>query len=555
MSTSSNTDQIARNASILMVSQIITWILALLLTLIQPRLLGTAGLGELHVAQSVWAVATVFIMFGMDVLLMKEIARTPERAGQLFSTGILIQIPLYLIGAGAVALWTFIAGYSYNEILTVAILGVGILIWQFALMMRASLLAIEQVRIVSYGEIAGKVFSTFVGITVLLMGYGVIGMALVNVGMALTNLVVQWVYFRRFSTFTFDVDLSAAAELLRAGVPYMLSGFFLAAYTQIDAIVLKQLLSVDAVGWYSASDRIYGTMQFVPTAFIGATFPMMARMYAQDRQAMPKMMQRSFNLMMVLGFPIGFGLFAMAQPLVNLLYGAEYEKSGSILATMGIVVVVMYLTSLIGRFLISADRQNTWTIIMAVAVVAAVGLDLLLIPFFQNFMNNGAIGGAAAYIITESGMLLAGILMVPKGSLNRGNLWAFCKTLTAGVLMLAAVWPVRNFYMNATAENPEWYWDVLIVLPIVVGAVSYILLILFFRLIPATDWQIIGRLLPARLARFIPFGRRSADSAPQAAAESETQSADDNATDQVSIDLTVDAEELLVPDQPKDVLF
>ena len=445
---------------------------------------------------------------------MKEIARTPERTGKLYSTGLLLQLPLYVLGFAAVALWTFTAGYSFNETLTVAIIGLATLIWQFALTMRASLLGLEQVTYVSYAEIAGKVFSTFVGIGLLLMGYGVIAMALVNVGMALINLMVQWIYLRRFSSFTFDIDLTYARELLRAGVPYMLSGLFLAMYTQLDAIVMKQLLSTEAVGWYSASDRIYGTMQFVPTAFIGATFPMMARMYANDRDAMPKMMQRSFNLMVLLGVPVGFGLFAMAQPIVDIVYGEEYVKSGSILAAMGIVVLLMYLTTLIGRFLISADRQNTWTKIMAVAVFAAFGLDLLFIPFFENFMGNGALGGAAAYVVTESGMLIAGIMMLPRGSLNRGNLWTLIKTLVAGGLMIAAVWPVRNLFMNFMAVQESPLWSVLIVLPIIVGAIVYIACVLLFKLIPAGDWQILAQMMPGRLKQLLPGSVQSYEGQP-----------------------------------------
>ncbi len=514
---SSSSQRIAKNASILMASQMVTWVLSLLLMFIQPRWLGDVALGELHVAQSTWLIAAVVILFGMDVLLMKEIARAPDQASKLYSTSLVLQMPLFVIGFALVALSSIALGYGAVQLEVILIVGFGQLLWQFALTYRAALVGLEQMAAISYAEIIGKVINTFFGIALLLMGYGVITMAWVTVAMAAANLLIQWLYLRRFSSFTFSIDTQYAKYLLRAGVPYMLSGLFVAAYTQADAILMKQLLSTEAVGWYSASDRIFGTMLFVPTAFIGAAFPAMSRMFQDERDALPLMMRRSFNLMVLLGVPIGLGLMVMAQPIVNLVYDDEFYNSGMILSVMGIVVLLMYLTTLMGRFLIANDRQNTWTKIMAVATVATFGLDFLLIPMAENLLGNGAVGGALAYVFTETGMLIAGILLMPKGSLDRGNVWLTLRAIVAGLLMVAAVWPVRNWFMQLVEQAP-WWSGGLIFLPIMVGAVVYAVLIYFFKLIPEDEWRLLANLLPERITRLLPGarmqGRANKKSAP-----------------------------------------
>lgn len=498
----SSSQRVAKNATILMLSQLVTWSLTLLLTFIQPRLLGAVGLGTLHLAESMWALAGVFVIFGMDVLLMKEVARAPEDTQKLLSTAVFLMLPLYVLGFIGVMTWGVMRGYSTSELAVFLIIGLSHFIWNFALAYRSALIGLEKMGAVSKAEIAGKVFNTFVGLLVLYLTKSVIAMAWVNVGMAIINHVFQWTAMRKYATLSFDVDMKYAQHLLRSGVPYMLSALFLAGYVQLDAVIIRELLDTEALGWYSASDRIFGTMLFVPTAFIGATFPVMSRMYANDPEAMPKMMQRSFNFMLILGVPVGFGLLAMAMPIVTLVYGYEFTPSGTILSVMGIVVLLMYLTVLIGRFLISSDRQNAWTKLMAVAIVIAFGCDMLFIPLLERFIGNGAVGGALAYIVTESFMLVAGITMLPKGSLNRGNLWTACKTLAAGLLMIATVWPLRNWYLRLVEPEAFSAANLLIVVPIMFGAFTYCALIFLFRLIPKEDWQLAVAIMPERVKTF-----------------------------------------------------
>ena len=113
---------------------------------------------------------------------------------------------------------------------------------------------------------------------------------------------------------------------------------------------------------------------------------------------------------------------------------------------------------------------------MAIAVLATFLLDLILIPWCQAAFGNGAIGGALAYIITEAGMLIAGIALLPKGSLGLDSLWIAVRTAFAGVVMAGVV----------------WFWrDSFLLIPITIGAITYIGLIVILRVITKEDWQML----------------------------------------------------------------
>ena len=82
---------IAKNASVLLVSQVITWSLTLLMTLFLPRYLGVSAVGQFHLANSLWAIVAVLASFGMNTLVTKEIARDGSQLSKLISTSIFIR--------------------------------------------------------------------------------------------------------------------------------------------------------------------------------------------------------------------------------------------------------------------------------------------------------------------------------------------------------------------------------------------------------------------------------------------------------------------------------
>ena len=177
----------------------------------------------------------------------------------------------------------------------------------------------------------------------------------------------------------------------------------------------------------------------------------------------------------------------IANPLVLLIFGPEFANSGPILTVLGIVLILTYQNILIGRFLISMDRQNAWTLVMAVATIATVPLDMLLIPWCQATFGNGALGGAISFVITELGMLLAGLTLLPAGALTRANLWTALRVLSAGLLMVAVAWQFEALF---------------IAVPILSGAITYVVAVFLLRIIPKEDIELLLELSQPLLNKF-----------------------------------------------------
>ncbi len=467
-------------------SQAITWLLTLLLTIFLPRYLGAAAVGQLYLGISIWMIMGVFMAFGMDTFLIKAIARDPDRAPELLGTTLVVRTLLSILSFGIVALYAHLVRYPIETLYIIYLVGVAQLLWQWVAACEAVLQGLETMEHISVARVAGKVINTFLGITVLLLGYGIYTIGIVGIIAALGNLLLLFIILGRRYHLRFKVAPRRAVTMVKTSASYLTIALSLVFYNQVDVIIISFLVDEQTIGWYSASDRLFSTLLFVPTIIIIAIFPMLARTHTDDPTAMPQIMRRNFDMMFLISVPIGLGLMIVADPLVVLLFGAEFAPSGPVLAVMGIVLIFTYLNILLGKFMLATDRQNIWTVVMVTATVLTVPLDLLFIPWCRQMFANGAIGGALSYVVTESGMVLAGLLLLPRGLLGWANVRTGALIMLSGLAMVGATW---------------WFRDAFLVVPILVGAVTYIGLILLLRVISSEDRALLTQLARQMLQR------------------------------------------------------
>lgn len=478
---------IAKNASYLMFSQVATWILTLLLTIILARYLGSERTGKFHLANSLWAMVAVLATFGMDTLLTKEIARRVDKVAVFFSVSAVLRLIIFLFGAAIIVVYARLVGYPQETLQIIYIIGIANLVGQVGGTCSACLQGLEEMKYVSLGTIAAKFVLTVLNIALVLLGMGIVAIAIVDIVAAIASLAIQYYYLNRYERLHFYFEWEMARWMLKESSPYLLVALFLVVYQQVDMVIISLFVNEAAVGWYGASDKLFGTLLFVPTVFITAVFPAISRMYVDDPEALPRLMGKSFNLLLVIGVAIGLGIFLVADQVVLILFGTDFVNSGPILAVTGFIIIFTYQNILLGRYLIAIDRQKNWVWVMAIATIATIPLDILLIPLCQRLFNNGAIGGAVTYLITEFAMFLIGLKLMPAGMLGKQTAQIALRIVLAGVLMVTAVWQIRHLF---------------IAIPITAGAIVYLIGIFLFRAISAEDlalFQSIGQSVLNRL--------------------------------------------------------
>ncbi len=464
--------RIVKNIWVLLVGQLITWGISFVAIVYLPRYVGATDWGRLAIALAIWAVMSSIINTGTGTHLTKEVARAPEKAEELLGTVLIQRLIIFLISCVFVAAYTYIMQYS-KETVT--------LIWIVALTMPAThtiltLNAIFQGReIMQYIPLI-EIFSKGLGLAMCLaciyLGLGINMIASTAIIALSLAAVIQFAILRRYMSIRPTWNTALSFEILRLSWPYFVSSLVLIVYSEIDKLIMPAMVDERTVGWYSVAASLATTLVFIPNILSTAVFPALSRGAAGGSESATRILRKSFDVALIAGVPIGFGLAIVARPLVDLIYQSKFPESGPVLSIMSIMLIFTYISTVLGRFLVASGRTNQWTLAMIACIVLAFPLNFLLIPWAERTFANGAIGGALRLFFTEFLMVIFALWMLPSGTLTRDSANTALRIFAAGGVMLAACWYVKDMFVGIT---------------ILVGIVTYALMILVLRVLKAED--------------------------------------------------------------------
>jgi O-antigen/teichoic acid export membrane protein len=469
---------VGRNIVVLLSSQVITWSMALVLTVLEPRFLGPEGLGQLRLAAAIWAVVNVFAELGTSTLLTLEFARDPVRANALLRPVIRLRAAAEMLASVVIAVFITIA-YDADTAVTIAIVGVGMIIGTFAEIARASLYGLQWMGATARADIITKAVLVVGVSATLLAGGGPHAVALAGVIPSAMSCWILWRALRSRTRGLAEHPRIRDVTAMRRSLPYLIGTAVAVVYAQIDIIVISLVATVDEAGWYAAAATLFGSLLFIPTTFTTSLFPALAQLHEEGGEGLHHLLARSVRSILLLAVPMGVGTIVIAEPLATKLLGADFDGSGPVLAMFGVVLIIMFQTILFGRFAFAIGRHQMYIAAMFVAAVATIPLDLLLVPWTRDQFDNGAIGGALAYIITEGMLLVVSVWKLAPQLLDRVTAVRVVKMTLAGAALAAAAWPLRDQFLA---------------LPIVIGGLAYVAAVVVLRIPDDEERHMIHRL-------------------------------------------------------------
>ena len=169
-------------------------------------------------------------------------------------------------------------------------------------------------------------------------------------------------------------------------------------------------------------------------------------------------MRRGTRLIWLFAVPLGLGTAVISPGLARVVFGPDFEKSGPILAVMGIVMIVMVPTILLGNYTLALGLQRKWVAINWTALIVSIPLHLLIDPWTNRRFGSAALGAAIVFAITETLIFVMAVRRVAPRLFDRSVTSGFLKVFGAGAVMVAATWPLRHR---------------MLLIPMAVGAVTF----------------------------------------------------------------------------------
>jgi O-antigen/teichoic acid export membrane protein len=426
------------------VTQVLSWIAGLALLVMVPRFLGDVSLGRLGFALSITAMCGLIADLGVTSFLVKEVARTPARAGQLVVNALAISLPLTVISALGVLGALAIGGYDDTTRRLVLILSVGMVAAGVSGAIRAALQGLHRMRTLAVSPVVSN-YTNAAGVTAALAaGGGVVSLAVVSVVANLAGLGVNTVDLARRVRMWGRPRWRACRFLVLGGLPFLVGQAALVVYGQIDTVLLSFFSRDAVIGWYAAALRLTSAAQFLPTMLTTVIYPMLSATSACPER-FNAVAQRAFRLILLINLPIAVGIALLPDRVIHLLgYPVSFDHSIIPLLLLAAGMPMIALDMVIANALGAADRQRQWAIMGVAAAVLNVLVNLLAIPFTERVFHNGAIGAAAVTTLTEVFLLVTGICLLPRGVIDRRMLARSLRCVGASAAMAAVILPLRG---------------------------------------------------------------------------------------------------------------
>jgi len=453
---------IVRNWSVLAGAQVVSSLIAMVFLIVVSRTLGEIAFGRLYLALTLTAIVGVVVDFGLSQVVTRSVARDRALARPYFRRAAFI---VGTLGAGLYVLLLGAAlalGYTAEVLSLVLILGLLMVVEAFSQLLGALFQAHEQMLIPAIARVGGNVITLALVVPLLFLGHGAAMVATVIVVAAAARVGFQAIAARRLSGFRLPA-LAAPSwrAMLRAGFPFLTANGFALFVARVDVLILGQLAGAAAVGWYGAASRLVEAFYFLPVLLTTATFPVLSRLWSEDRNEFHATVRKTLDLLIVLIVPLSVTFFILAESIVGSLFTLQsYAPAVPLLRIQALSLALIFVDYLLTCILLATGRERTWIAILGAACLVNPAVNFVLIPATSAAYANGAIGAALATLLTEIFILICALRVVAAGTFDAGSVRVAVRAAVLGGILATALLASRPLgipWMLAAAVGGAGY--------------------------------------------------------------------------------------------------
>lgn len=215
------------------------------------------------------------------------------------------------------------------------------------------------------------------------------GLVLAEIGASFALFI--WL-FRRYSVAWNSVSASLSTDLLRFGVPLVLTelSYLLLAY--LDRYMIVAVHGEDLLGLYSVGYNLPSYInELVMFSLSYAVVPIYTELYTtKGREATEAFLSRALRYYVIAVIPLCAIYASVSRDLLIVLASSKYADAAAFSPVILVALVFLGMNSILAAGLYLQKRTKQLLLIMAVALLVNVSLNLLLLPPF------GAMGAAFA---------------------------------------------------------------------------------------------------------------------------------------------------------------
>lgn len=463
------------NMSWLMVSQIITSLCAFVWTILTAWYLGPSEYGIFGTAVSFSVIFGVLADFGVTTYIVRSISTDFENEHKYLDNAITLKVFLSIFYLFVVYLALCLLGWDNYVVVICMLFAIENLIKSFHSVLYSSFQAHEQMKYQAITNTLLNVLTLVFIVLVTFTDFGLMGITFAYIFANIAGLIYAVLAIRKHiikPKFSFNPRFYRF--LLKAGIPFALTGLFYTIYYSIDIVMITHFASTYDTGLYNSAYKLINVLTLFYSIYTAVIFPVMSKLFKDQKDILKLSFVKSIKYLSLVTIPIAVFTSIYGYDIIA-IYGSEFTEAGGVLKILIWTVCFLFINGACSMILNASHEEYSVTKIYSIAAVFNVILNLILIPKYSVY------GASVATVLSEILILILELYMIRKiGQLpDRHLIFDILKIVIASVVMGLVLY---YFHLNL--------W-----VAIVVSLIVYFALVILFRVADQEDKLIIKQIM------------------------------------------------------------
>jgi len=383
------------NTSWLFFERIIRIFISFIVSVYVVRYLGPKDFGLYSYILSFFWLFGSLSTVGLEVISTREIIKQPDKVDEINGTVFILRLIGSLAAIVLIGITLLITGEETFTAILILITSVSFLFQSFSVI-EYYFRGIVKAKYNAYALSASVILSSLFKIILILMKAPLLYFvfAIVFEYLALAAGLVIVYHYNKLSIFKWKFSKELAVKLLKDSWPLMLSGLVVMVYMRIDQILIKHMISEEAVGYYAAAVRICEAWYFIPVTLCNSIFPAIVNAKNVSEEFYNNRMQKLYDLLAWLAIGIAVPVTIFSDQIITILFGSNFAPASPVLIIYIWAGVAVFLGVASSQYLINENLTKLSFTRTSIGMVINVILNLLLIPMY------GIVGSAIATLVS-----------------------------------------------------------------------------------------------------------------------------------------------------------
>lgn len=377
--------KILKNASSLLLVQVLNPLLGMAFVITLARIDGAAGLGVYMFALSLVNIFENIAGLGLREYLIREVGKNPSQWPALHNCAMAVGLAAALLAQLLMLAFAKVAGYDAETLNGLFAVSFSLMPAVMLYISVSFLYAFDHMAIASAVFIVETIVRTVLGLLIIYYG---LGMHWLLISFTFSRIAAAamagWAQYKHLGTPGRVWNRQVLRNMLNAAPTFALMAILATVYWRLNIVMLSQMCDAEAVGHYSAGYRLMDLIAFAGGSVLTALYPAMARLFHHLREDFKLLLDKGMQYTIAFYLPLAVAVHELSPKIIMLFFGESFSAAADVLRLLTWVTFPLTLAKLFANTLVIAGRPDldlrvnahrlVWNVVLSYVLIAQFGM-------------------------------------------------------------------------------------------------------------------------------------------------------------------------------------